>query len=160
MARRVFISYQHRDQGKARGLNLLRWNKNVDIEVSTRHLLSPVKSNDTAYISGKIREQIRGTSVTIVLLGRQTAESKWVGREIEWSLEKDNPNGILAIRIDEGAKIPDSIVECGAEVIDWLRPGDSAEFEDAIERAALTAGRRAAIVGAANSGSSGDGCSR
>ena len=32
MARRIFISYQHDDQMKAKGFNLLRWNKYVDVE--------------------------------------------------------------------------------------------------------------------------------
>ena len=27
MARRIFISYQHDDQMRAKGFNLLRWNK-------------------------------------------------------------------------------------------------------------------------------------
>ena len=43
MARRIFISYQHDDQMKAKGFNLLRWNKNVPTEFVGRHLLDPVK---------------------------------------------------------------------------------------------------------------------
>lgn len=160
MARRVFISYQHRDQGKAQGFNLLRWNRNVALEVSARHLLSPVESQDADYISRKIREQIHGTSVTVVLVGHDTADSDWVRQEIEWSLGKEKPNGILAIRIDRDAKVPDAITECGAEVIDWLEPSDSAEFEIAIERAALTAGRGPAITAAAQSGTGGNSCGR
>ncbi len=160
MARRIFISYQHRDHGKAQGFNLLRWNRNVDLEVSARHLLSPVDSQDTDYISRKIREQIYGTSVTVVLVGRDTADSDWVRREIEWSLEKDKPNGILAIRLDRDARVPDVITECGAEVIDWVDPSDTSAFEDAIERAALTAQRTPAIVAAAQSGGGGNGCGR
>src|SRR3954451_12062085 len=81
LSRRVFISYQHRDHGKASGFNLLRWNRNVDLEVSARHLLSPVDSRDPDYISRKIREQIHGTSVTVVLVGRDTADSDWIRNE-------------------------------------------------------------------------------
>jgi hypothetical protein len=160
MARRIFISYQHRDHGKAQGFNLLRWNRNVALEVSARHLLSPVDSHDPDYISRRIREQIHGTSVTVVLLGRNTIESDWVRKEIEWSLQKDTPNGILAIRIDADARVPDPITECGAEVIDWLQPSDTGAFEDAIERAALAAQRAPAIVSAAQSGAGGDSCGR
>ena len=46
MARRIFISYQNDDQMKAKGFNLLRWNKNVPTEFVGRHLLDPVKSNN------------------------------------------------------------------------------------------------------------------
>lgn len=160
MARRVFISYQHGDRGKAQGFNLLRWNKNVDLEFSAHHLLSPVTSDDAGYVSQKIREQIHGTSVTVVLVGRDTAESAWVRREIEWSLQKEKPNGVLAIRIDPNAPIPEALTECGAEVIDWLAPADTGEFEEAIERAALTAGRGPAITASVQLGVGGDNCGR
>ncbi len=43
MTRRVFISYQHADQMKARGLNLMTYNKNVNVDFTGRHLLDPVK---------------------------------------------------------------------------------------------------------------------
>jgi hypothetical protein len=57
MARRVFISYEGEDRNKAKGFNLLQWNKNVDVEFVGRHLLNPVKSKDPAYISAEIRER-------------------------------------------------------------------------------------------------------
>ena len=44
MTRRVFISYQHADQMKARGLNLMTYNKNVNVDFTGRHLLDPVKT--------------------------------------------------------------------------------------------------------------------
>ena len=76
--RRIFISYQHEDEMKAKGFNLLRWNKNVDIEFVGRHLLSPVDSGNRDYITRKIKEQLHGTSVTVVLIGSKTHESDWV----------------------------------------------------------------------------------
>lgn len=88
MERRVFISYQHRDQLKAKGFNLMRYNKHLNLEFVGRHLLDPVKSDDPAYIGRKIRERLKGTSVTVVLIGDVTAQSIWVSREILWSLEK------------------------------------------------------------------------
>jgi len=156
MARRIFISYQHADQMKAKGFHLLRWNKNVDIDFVGRHLLDPVDSKNNEYIWQKIREQIDGSSVTVVLLGQNTYDSDWVRDEIEYSLSKDNPNGILAIRLDKGVPLPaDSRVgeilrDAGAEVIDW----DVHAFGDAIERAAKAAGRAVAVTATAPSGSS------
>lgn len=148
MARRIFISYQHEDQMKAKGFNLLRWNKNVDIEFVGRHLLDPVDSTNEAYIWEKIREQIRGTSVTVVLIGDKTADSEWVRDEIATSVEdKSAPNGILAIKLQKDAPLPkDSPVgkilnDVGAEIIDW----DVHSFDAAIERAANSAGRAADV---------------
>src|SRR4051812_385533 len=99
MARRVFISYQHTDQLKAKGFNLMRYNKGLDLRFTTRGLLDPIKSNDRAYVTRQIKERLRGTSVTIVLLGDKTASSQWVANEIEWSLGKDPPNGLMGIKL-------------------------------------------------------------
>lgn len=136
MPRYVFISYQHQDQMKAKGFNLMRYNKYLDLEFTGRHLLDPVQSNDPAYISRKIREQIRGSSVTVVLIGDNTAQSDWVEREIQWSLEKNPPNGLLGIRLNPNTPIPEVLVKRGVEILNWYRPEDVHEFPAAIERAA------------------------
>ena len=149
MARRIFISYQHDDQMKAKGFNLLRWNKNVDTEFVGRHLLDPVKSRDPGYISRQIREQQKGTSVTAVLIGDNTSKSDWVEKEVLWSLEKNPPNGIVGIRLKDGVEIPESLRACGAEIIDW-NPDD---FEAAFDRAAI-ASRRAKVAAAGPGGGS------
>ncbi len=134
----IFISYQHKDQMKAKGFNLLRWAKNVDVDFVGRHLLDPVKSKDEKYINSEINKQIKGTSVTVVLIGKDTKKSEYQPYEIERSLAKDSPNGILGIKLDKSVKLPkDSAVgkllhDAGAEVIDW----DPKKFGDAIERAA------------------------
>lgn len=147
MARRIFISYQHEDQMKAKGFHLLRWNKNVDVEFVGRHLLDPVDSENEKYIRSKVMEQIEGTSVTVVLIGKKTCESEWVKLEIEKSLEKGNPNGILGIRLTKNAPLPENspvgeaLKNAGAEIIDW-KPK---QFGDAIERAFRAAGRIQAI---------------
>ena len=149
MARRIFISCQYEDQMKAKGFNLLRWNKNVDVEFVGRHLLDPVNSNNWDYISRKIREQLTGTSVTVVLIGDTTWQSNAVAYEVQQSLKKSSPNGILGIRLHDGVKIPDSLQDCGAEIIDWTPD----EFEAAIDRAALAA-VRAKVVAAGPGGGS------
>ncbi|MEI8413163.1 MULTISPECIES: TIR domain-containing protein [unclassified Kribbella] len=135
MARRVFLSYQHLDQMKAKGLNLIRYNKNIKLDLTMRHLLDPVKSQDSNYITRKIKEQLKGTSATIVLIGKDTAKSDWVAKEIEWSREKGN--AIVGIRLDPTAKVPDGLLEAGAEMLDWSKPEDVHQFGPAVERAIL-----------------------
>ena len=159
MARRIFISYQHDDQMKAKGFNLLKWNKNVDLEFVGRHLLDPVDSKNEDYIKAKVLEQLKDTSVTVVLIGTKTHDSDWVKWEIEKSLNKENPNGILGIRLSDGVPLPagspvgDALKDAGAEIIDW----NVHEFGDAIERAAIASGRVKAI---ARAGSGTSSCSR
>src|SRR5258708_26586407 len=103
MARKIVISYQHKDEMKAKGFNLLRWNKNVDLEFVGRHLLDPVDSKNDEYIWRQVRDQIDGTSVTVVLIGKETHESEWVAKEIEYSANSDSPIGVLALRLDSEA---------------------------------------------------------
>jgi hypothetical protein len=133
--RHIFISYQHQDQMKAKGLNLMTYNDDLNVDFVGRHLLDPVNSIDPEYIGRKIREQIKGSSATVVLIGEQTAGSQWVPKEIQWSLDKEPPNGILGIRIDPGAEVPPELTEAGAEIINWYTPEDVHEFNAAIERA-------------------------
>jgi len=143
MTRRVFISYQHADQMKARGLNLMTYNTHVNVDFTGRHLLDPVKSSDSDYISRKIKEQINGSSATIVLIGRSTADSTWVDKEIQWS--KEEGMGIIGVRIDPDATTPDSLLEYGAEILDWYKPADVDEFDSAIERAIAATSRGRAM---------------
>jgi len=132
---------------KAKGFNLLKWNKNVDFEFVGRHLLDPVDSKDEAYISSKVMEQLTGTSVTVVLLGRETCHSEWVKWEIEKSLEKNHPNGILAIKLEndievaEGSPVGRILCDCGAEIMEW----EPSKFEEGVERATKAAGRIVAM---------------
>jgi hypothetical protein len=69
-------------------------------------------------------------------------------------LEKDPPNGLLAIKLTDDAQVPDALRDCGAEVIGW-KPKD---FADAIERAARQAGRLNVLV--RRGAGSGHGCVR
>ena len=98
-------------------------------------------STDSDYISRKIREQIKGSSATIVLIGRDTAQSAWVEKEIAWS--KGAGHGILGIRIDPDAEVPAGLTEYGAEIINWYDPSDVAAFDGAVERAIAATSRAA-----------------
>jgi hypothetical protein len=129
--RHVFISYQHRDQMKAKGFNLMRYNKHLNLDFVGRHLLDPVDSITGAYISSKIKEQLNGSSATVVLIGKETADSDWVDKEIQWSIEKGN--GLIGIRLDPDTDIPPGLEEAGAEILDWDEV--TTEFPDALERA-------------------------
>lgn len=151
MARRIFISFQHDDRMKAKGFNLLRWNKNVQYDCVGRHLLDPVNSKNAKYVREKIKEQLSGTSVTVVLIGKNTATSDWVADEVKWSLEKGN--GVLGIKLESGAGVPPALAACGAEIMDW----DPHSFEGAVERAAKWTGRTQAI---ATAGAASAACAR
>lgn len=138
MSRGVFISFQHDDREQARGFSLLQWNKYVDFDFRGRHLLSPVDSSNEKYIRTRIKEMMNGTSVTAVLIGKNTKDSEWVKWEIEES--RNRGNGIIGIRLkgQEDAQAPDALNEKGYKVIDW----EPSAFSDEVERCALIAGRK------------------
>lgn len=139
---------------KAKGFRMLRWNKNVDVEFYDRHLLDPVDSRDDEYIQQCIREEMRNTSVTVVITGEETQNSDWVDYELDRSLKEGN--GLLAIKADDSIAdddVPDKIEDNGAEVIDW----EPDEFADAIERAAS---QRSKVGQTTVRGSRGTGCGR
>lgn len=154
MTRRVFISYQHEDRKKANGFRILRWNKNVDVEFQDRHLLSPVDSTNDDYIKRKIREEMKGTSTTVVIVGKETKNSDWVDYEIEQSIEEGK--GLVAIKAHDDVTdddVPDKIQENGGEVLDW----NPDEFADSIERAAQ---QRHKVGQSTVRGARGAGCGR
>ena len=64
----------------------------------------------------------------------------------------------VGIAIEPGATVPAALRAYGAEIIDWTKPADVGEFEEAIERAALRAHRGERI--AATAGQNAGGCGR
>lgn len=151
--RRVFISYEGSDRKKAKGFRLLRWNKNVDVEFHDRHLLDPVDSTNDQYIKRCINNELKGTSVTVVIVGENTKDSEWVDYEVQRSLDKGN--GIVAVKLPgvDDNKVPEKIRENGGEVVEW----NPHEFDGAIERAAK---QRSRVGQSSVKGKTGAGCGR
>lgn len=109
----------------------------MDFDFVGRHLLSPADSSNPTYIRSKIREEMHGTSATVVLIGNKTAQSDWVDFEIGESLQRGN--GVIGIRLKgaKNAELPPALEESGCKVIDW----NPDAFEDEVEGACLIAGR-------------------
>lgn len=100
MARRVFFSFHHgRDVGRV-GQIRNSWVVRSPIEtvgfVDAAEWESIKRKGDIA-VKNWIDSQLKGTSVTIVLVGAETHKRRWVKYEIEESHKKGN--GIFAIKI-------------------------------------------------------------
>lgn len=93
MARRVFFSFDYdRDIWRASQVRNSQVVKRDDQDVGfidAAHWEEVKRGGDSA-IKAWIDEQLNGTSVTIVLIGSKTSESKWVRYEIERSANKGN----------------------------------------------------------------------
>ena len=101
--RRIFISFDHNDTLQVSGFMGLRQILD-NFDFYNHKLDRRILSRDEAYVCRVIREEyIKPASVTVVLIGEQTAESSWVQWEIEES--KRQGKGLLAVHLKgiEGA---------------------------------------------------------
>jgi hypothetical protein len=102
------------------------------------------KKGDEA-VKRLINKGLEGTSVTVVLIGSETSARKYVGYEIDKSVERGN--GLLGIYIhnikDPDGKtavkgaVPAKLKDAGAPCYEW----DKDRFGDWVEAAAKKAGR-------------------
>jgi MTH538 TIR-like domain (DUF1863) len=100
MARRVFFSFKYEDVNRAMVV------RNSWVTQSRRAAgfydaaeFERVKRQGPAAIRAWIDNQLKGTSITVVLVGAKTCQSRWVKYEIEAS--KKRGNGLLGINISQ-----------------------------------------------------------
>ena len=102
------------------------------------------KKDDTA-IKNWIDNQLKGTSVTVVLVGKETCTSRWVKYEIEKSIEIGN--GLLGIDVSKIKDLHGNTTErCGKipkgySFYLWNSNEGYKNMGDWIEKAAKDAGR-------------------
>ena len=97
--RRIFISFDHDDTPQALGFMGLR-NIIDNFDFYNHKLDRRINSPNEDYVRRVILEEyIKPASVTVVLIGNNTARSKWVNWEIEES--KRLGKGILGIRLKD-----------------------------------------------------------
>ncbi len=101
MARKVFFSFHYqRDAvraGQVRNSNVVKNNSIQTSDFIDGAKWEEVKRGGDQAIKNWIAQQLKGTSVTVVLVGAKTSERKWVKYEIDESLKCGN--GLLAIYI-------------------------------------------------------------
>jgi len=146
--RRVFFSF-HYEPDVWRATNVRNAGK-VDATAAAgwddASLWEKAKRKGDAEIKRLIDDGIKGTSVTAVLIGAETASRPWVTYEIEKSIESGN--GLLGVRIhnikDQGGsrsrrgKVPKALSDGGYRVYDWNR----SSFGRWVEHAALDADKK------------------
>jgi len=100
MARRVFFSFHYeRDNWRASQIRN-SWVTKPDRQTAgfwDKAEWEQVQRKGDAAIKNWIDNQVKGTSVTVVLIGAETSNRKWVKYEIQQSMEKGN--GIIGVRI-------------------------------------------------------------
>lgn len=146
MARRAFFSFKYKDVSRAMVVrnSWVTQGKEASGFIDAADFEEVKRKGDTA-IKNWIDSQLNGTSVTVVLVGEKTCDSRWVKYEIEKSIEIGN--GLLGIDVskikdlqsntsDRCGKIPK-----GYDFYLWNNDDGYKNMGDWIEKAAKDAGR-------------------
>lgn len=108
MAHKVFVSYHHRnDQERANHLRDYYGKNNTLIDRSLSEAYEDM--NDDEILAAIRTEHLKDSTVTIVLIGSETAKRKWVDWEIYASLRpygERSRNGLLAIYLPTAGEVP------------------------------------------------------
>lgn len=145
MARKVFFSFKYEDVSRAmvvRNSDVIRGDDKAGF--IDKADFEKVKKNGDQAIKNWIDEQLKGTSVTVVLVGQNTCKSRWVKYEIEASIKKGN--GLLGIDISKIKDLNGKTTErCGAlpdgyKFYYWNNDKGYENLEKWIDKAAKDAG--------------------
>lgn len=138
--RKVFISYHHKGEQKVVDDFVEEFSE--DYEVFTdKSLDRAADSDDTEYLNQVCRDAIDGTSVTIVMIGKQTGCRKFVDWEIKHTLLREH--GLVGISRpnldDTDACLPNRLKDnrkSGSVYAMWYKyPTSASSLKDMIEEA-------------------------
>jgi len=147
MARRVFFSFEYKQDVSRAMVVRKSWvtqGKDAAGFIDSADFEKLEKEGDDA-IKNWIDNQLRGTSVTVILVGEKTCSSKWVKYEIDKSIKIGN--GLLGIDISKIKDLQGNITErCGQipkgyEFYLWFKDDGYKNLGDWIEKAAKDANR-------------------
>ena len=146
MARKVFFSFKYKDVSRSMVVrnSWVAQGKEAAGFIDAANFEAIKRQGDTA-IKRWIDSQLNGTSVTVVLVGQHTCNSRWVKYEMEKSIEIGN--GLLGIDISKIKDLQSDTTECCGEIPKgypfylWNKNEGYKNMGDWIEKAARAAGR-------------------
>jgi hypothetical protein len=146
MARRVFFSFKYEDVSRAMVVrnSWVAQGKEAAGFIDAADFEEVERQGDNA-IKNWIDRQLNGTSVTVVLVGNKTCNSKWVKYEIKKSIEIGN--GLLGIDISKIKDLQGNTTERCGQIPEgykfylWNNDDGYHKMGDWIEAAAKQAGR-------------------
>ena len=146
MSRRVFFSFKYEDVSRAMVVrkSWVTQGKDAAGFIDAADFEELKKKGDTA-IKNWIDNQLQGTSVTVVLVGKETCASRWVKYEIEKSIEIGN--GLIGIDVSKIKDLQGNTSDrCGKIPKEysfylWNSNDGYKNMGDWIEKAAKDAGR-------------------
>lgn len=146
MARKVFFSFKYEDVSRAMVVrnSWVTQGKNAAGFIDKAEFEEVKRKGDQA-IKNWIDKQLDGTSVTVVLVGEKTCDSRWVKYEIKKSIERGN--GLIGIDISKIKDLQGKTTERCGEIPSgysfylWNNDKGYENMGDWIEQAAKDAGK-------------------
>lgn len=146
MARKVFFSFKYEDVSRAMVVrnSWVTQGKEAAGFIDAADFEEVKRKGDQA-IKNWIDNQLKGTSVTVVLVGDKTCSSRWVKYEIEKS--KEIGNGLIGIDVSKIKDLQKNTSErCGEipkgyDFYLWFKDDGYNNMGDWIEKAAKKVGR-------------------
>lgn len=145
MARKVFFSFKYEDVTRAMVVRQSAVTKGEEAAgFIDKADFEKIKKQGDQAIKNWIDAQLKGTTVTAVLVGAETCASRWVKYEIEQSIKRGN--GLLGIDI---SKIKDwdgktsercGQIPTGYDFYLWVKNDGYKNLGDWVEKAAKAAG--------------------
>ena len=144
--RKVFFSFKYKDVSRAMVVrnSWVTQGKEAAGFIDSADFEELERQGDTA-IKNWIDKQLNGTSVTVVLVGAKTCDSRWVKYEIEKSIEIGN--GLLGIDVSKIKDLQSNTskrcgkIPKGYDFYLWNNDDGYHKMGDWIEKAAKDAGR-------------------
>lgn len=119
--RKVFVSYHHGGDQPYYDAFAKHFCDTYDV-LSDNSLDRIIDSEDVDYVMRRIREDhIRGSSCTVVLVGRDTPLRKYVDWEIMATLETDH--GLIGVQLPSAPLTPNNTVNVPARLSDNINSG-------------------------------------
>lgn len=149
MARKIFFSF-HYDRDAWRVSQVRNSNVIGNFEKTPfydKAKWEEIKREGDQAIKSWINYQLKGTSVTVVLIGKETASRKWVKYEIDRSIEEGK--GLIGVHItgikDQNGNTEDSLgtnpLPAGYPTYKWNTDKGAENIAKWVEKAAEEAGR-------------------
>jgi len=127
--KKVFISYHAESDSHYKRL-ITAWAKNNKFKLDFEDVSTDVniRSNDTAYLRRRMKEQIGKADVVIVFIGKDTHEREWVKWEIAKAKELNKT--IIAVKEKRSYPSPEGLLGCGVR---WVYGFSEEKIRQAIE---------------------------
>ena len=133
MARRVFVSYDHSEDAHYKRL-LQAWDANPQFafEFDSRGPNVPIGSTDAAVVKQSLTRMMKSATHLLVLVGKESAGSKWMAWEIERAKQPDTKLKLAAVKLAKANETPPGLLNVGAS---WATSFERDRIIEALNRA-------------------------